>query len=325
MKLKLFMLLALLACLPAWAQTSLKGVVKDAKSGQPVAGVTVLLDKQGIAVTTGPNGDFSITGAKAGSDMLLVLSPDHKDWSMNVDIATDKVDNLQVVIEPVVFNQNNEFTYGNSDIVLTESQLEDEEGNTQAVGTLAGANDNPFYQAASYDFSLMRFRMRGYNSEYTSTSINGINFNDAVRGRFNYSMMGGLNQAFKAKTTGIGLEATSFAFGDMGGATDIRTYAKDYAPGFRGSVAYTNGNYQWRGMVTYSTGLSKTGWALTTSAVGRYAGEGIIPGSFYKSAGVFLAVQKVINQAHSLNLTLFGAPTCRASNNATVQEVLFHD
>ena len=320
MKLKLFMLLALLACLPAWAQTSLKGVVKDAKSGQPVAGVTVLLDKQGIAVTTGPNGDFSITGAKAGSDMLLVLSPDHKDWSMNVDIATDKVDNLQVVIEPVVFNQNNEFTYGNSDIVLTESQLEDEEGNTQAVGTLAGANDNPFYQAASYDFSLMRFRMRGYNSEYTSTSINGINFNDAVRGRFNYSMMGGLNQAFKAKTTGIGLEATSFAFGDMGGATDIRTYAKDYAPGFRGSVAYTNGNYQWRGMVTYSTGLSKTGWALTTSAVGRYAGEGIIPGSFYKSAGVFLAVQKVINQAHSLNLTLFGAPTCRASNNATVQE-----
>ena len=321
MKIKLFLLLTLVACLPAWAQTGLKGVVRDAKSGQPVAGVTVLLDNQGITVTTGPNGDFSISGATAGHDALIVLSPDHKDWSQNVEILNGVIDNLgDIKIESVSFNSNDDFTYANSDIVLTESQLEDEEGNTQAVGTLAGANDNPFYQAASFDFSLMRFRMRGYNSEYTSTSINGINFNDAVRGRFNYSMMGGLNQAFKSKSTGIGLDATSFAFGEMGGATNITTYAKDYAPGFRGSVAFTNGNYKWRGMVTYATGLSKNGWALTASAVGRYAGEGIVPGSFYNSMGYFLSVQKVFNPKHSLALTTFGAPTSRASNSAVVQE-----
>lgn len=321
MKLKLFLLLTLLACLPSWAQTGLKGVVTDAKSGQPVAGITVLLDNQGITVTTGPNGDFLISGAKAGNDVLLVLSPDHKDWSANVEILSNAIDNLGTIkIEPVSFNSNDDFTYANSDIVLTESQLEDEEGNTQAVGLLSGANDNPFYQAASYDFSLMRFRIRGYNSEYTSTSINGINFNDAIRGRFNYSMMGGLNQAFKSKSTGIGLDATSFAFGDMGGATNINTYAKDYAPGFRGSVAFTNGNYKWRGMVTYSTGLSKDGWALTTSAVGRFADEGIVPGSFYKSWGLFFAAQKVFNPQHSLAFTAFGAPTNRAGNAAVVQE-----
>lgn len=321
MKLKLFLLLTLLACLPAWAQTGLKGVVTDAKSGQPVAGITVLLDNQGITVTTGPNGDFLISGAKAGNDVLLVLSPDHKDWSANVEILNGTIDNVGTIkIEPVSFNSNDDFAYTNSDIVLTESQLEDEEGNTQAVGLLSGANDNPFYRAASYDFSLMRFRIRGYNSEYTTTSINGINFNDAVRGRFNYSMMGGLNQAFKSKSIGVGLDATSFAFGEMGGATNITTYAKDFAPGFRGSVAFTNGNYKWRGMVTYSTGLSKSGWALTTSAVGRFADEGIVPGSFYKSAGLFFAAQKVFNPQHSLSLTAFGAPTNRAGNAAVVQE-----
>lgn len=143
MKLKLLLLLTLLACLPAWAQTGLKGVVKDAKSGQPVAGVTVLLDNQGITVTTGPNGDFSISGAKAGNDMLIVLSPDHKDWSQNVEILNGTLDNLGTIkIEPMSFSSNDDFTYTNSDIVLTESQLEDEEGNTQAVGTLAGANDS---------------------------------------------------------------------------------------------------------------------------------------------------------------------------------------
>lgn len=321
MKLKLFMLLTLLACVPAWAQTGLKGVVTDAKSGQPVAGVTVLLDNQGITVTTGPNGDFMISGASAGRDMLLIFSPDHKDWSQSVDILAGSVDDMgNIKIEPVQFSSSDDYNYANSDIVLTESQLEDEEGNTQAVGLLTGASDNPFYQAASYDFSLMRFRMRGYNTEYTSTSINGINFNDAVRGRFNYSMIGGMNQAFKSKSIGIGLDVTSFAFGEVGGATNINTFAKDFAPGFRGSVAYTNGNYQWRGMVTYSTGLSKNGWALTTSAVGRFANEGIVPGSFYHSAGYFLALQKVFNSSHSIALTTFGAPTRRASNSAVVQE-----
>ena len=321
MKLKLFLLLAFFAAVQAFAQTGVKGVVVDAKSGQPVAGATVMLDDQGITVTTGPNGDFSISDAKEGKDVLLILGYGYKEWSQSVEILNNVIDNLGTVrIDPVSFSANDEFTATNNELTLTESQLEDEEGNTQAVGILAGANDNPFYQAASYDFSLMRFRMRGYNTEYTSTSINGINFNDAVRGRFNYSMLGGLNQAFKSKSTGLGLDATSFAFGEVGGATNIATYAKDYAPGFRGSVAYTNGNYKWRGMATYSTGLNPQGWALTLSAVGRFADEGIVPGSFYNSYGLFLAAQKVFNPQHSIAITAWGAPTQRASNSAVVQE-----
>ena len=54
--------------------------------------------------------------------------------------------------------------------------------------------------------------------------------------------------------------------------------------------AYTNGNYRWRGMVTHATGLNKHGWAMTVSAVGRYADEGVYPGSFYNSWGYFLAL-----------------------------------
>lgn len=205
-------------------------------------------------------------------------------------------------------------------MLVNESQLEDEEGNSQSVGALTGSADNIFYQAASYDFSLMRFRIRGYDSEYSETYINGVNFNEPARGRFNYSMLGGMNQAFKNKTISMGLDATSFSFGDIGGATNISTYAQDYAPGFRGSVAYTNGNYYLRGMATYSTGLNKHGWALTASAIGRYSDEGVVPGTFYHSWGYFLSLQKVFNPQHSIALTTFGAPTQRASNSATYLE-----
>ena len=325
MRLKLFLLLALFATLPLLAQRAgVQGVVIDAKSGLPVVGATVILDNQGDAATTGTDGSFIIDDANPGPDQLLVLAYGYNDWILDVMIVNDVVENLGTIrIEPVSFEsaQTLEFRNAMSDMVLTESQLEDEAGNTQEIALLSGASDNSFYQASSYTFSAMRFRIRGYESNKTEVYINNIPFNDGVRFAFNYSMTGGMNQAFRNKTIGIGLEDNSYGFGGIGGASNIRTFAADYAPGTRLSLAYTNGNYRWRGMVTHATGLNKHGWAMTLSAVARYADEGVYPGSFYNSWGYFLSVQKVFNPQHSLTLTTFGAPTKRAANSAVFEEV----
>jgi len=324
MRLKLFLLLALFATVPMLAQlTGVQGVVIDAKSGQPVVGATVMLDNQGNAATTGADGVFIIDDAYPGTDQLLVLAYGYKDWETTVTVVTGKVENMgSIRIEPVSFESVEALEYRSSvaELALTESQLEDEEGNTQEVALLSGATDNPFYQAASYTFSTARFRIRGYENQKTETYINAIPFNDGVRFAFNYSMTGGLNQAFKNKTIGMGLEDNAYGFGGIGGASNIKTFAADYAPGTRLSLAYTNGNYRWRGMVTHSTGLNKHGWAMTVSAVARYADEGVYPGSFYNSVGYFLALQKVFNPRHSLTLTTFGAPTKRAANSAIFEE-----
>ena len=324
MRLKLFLLLALIASLPMLAQrTGVQGVVMDAKSGLPVVGATVMLDNQGIAATTDPMGRFLIDEARQGNDELLVLSYGYKDWSQAVTIITGVVEDLGTIeVEPLSFETAEVLEYRNAmaDMALSESQLEDEEGNTQEVALLSGATDNPFYQASSYTFSTARFRIRGYENNKTETYINGVPFNDAIRFSFNYSMTGGLNQAFRNKTIGMGLEDNTYGFGGIGGANNIKTFAADYAPGTRLSLAYTNGNYRWRGMVTHATGLNKHGWAMTVSAVARYANEGVYPGSFYNSWGYFLALQKVFNPQHSLTLTTFGAPTKRAANSAVYEE-----
>ena len=325
MRLKLFLLLALFVTLPMLAQqlTGVRGVVIDAKSGLPVNGATVMLDNQGNAATTGTDGVFIIDDAYPGTDQLLVLAYGYKDWETTVVVVSGTVENMGTIqVEPVSFESAEapEFRNSVADLALTESQLEDEEGNTQEVALLSGASDNPFYQAASYNFSTARFRIRGYENQKTETYINSIPFNDGVRFSFNYSMTGGLNQAFKNKTIGMGLDDNAYGFGGIGGANNIKTYAADYAPGTRLSLAYTNGNYRWRGMVTHSTGLNKHGWAMTVSAVARYADEGVYPGSFYNSVGYFLALQKVFNPQHSLTLTTFGAPTKRAANSAIFEE-----
>ena len=324
MRLKLFLLLALVASLPLLAQhTGVHGVVVDARNGLPVEGATVILDNQGIAVTTGRNGDFLIDDAQQGTDQLLVLCYGFKDWTQTVTLINGVVEDLSVIrVEHLSFESAEVMEYRNAvaDMALSESQLEDEEGNTQEVALLSGASDNPFYQASSYTFSTARFRIRGYENQKTETYINGIPFNDGIRFSFNYSMTGGLNQAFRNKTIGMGLEENLYGFGGIGGANNIKTFAADYAPGTRVSLAYTNGNYRWRGMITHATGVNKHGWAMTVSAVARYADEGVYPGSFYNSWGYFLSLQKVFNPRHTLTLTTFGAPTKRAANSAIYEE-----
>lgn len=320
MRLKLFLLVLLAAALPTLAQkTGVTGTVVNVNTGAPVDGASVMLNSQSIFVTTASDGTFTIDTAHAGNDVLVVAAFGYNDVNLPVEIKDGRILNLDF-IQMTPSDITATFYEDQQDMLFDEGVLDDEEGQAQSIVALTGASDDVYYNAASYDFNVMRFRIRGYDNEYQSTYVNGLPFNDLARGRFNYSSIGGMNRAFRNKSVALGLGAASYGFGDVGGATNMSTLASEYAPGFNGSVAYTNSNYMFRAMAMYSTGLNRHGWALTLSAIGRYANEGIIEGTFYNSVGLFLAVQKVFNKNHSLNLTLYGAPTQRATNSATYLE-----
>ena len=318
MRIKLFFLLLAISIWPAFAQDcGVRGVVVDAESGLPVAGATVILNNQGATALTGPSGDFLISSAKPAQETLTIIAYGYSDIVKELTIMSKVIEDLgEMKMQPDTSGN----TYSDF-AVLDENQLEDEEGNDQSIGILSGSSDDIYYNATSYDFSTMRFRIRGYDQEYSQMFINGVQFTDAIRGRFNYSTLGGMNQAFKSRSVSNGLTASSFSLGEIGGASNINAMAADYAPGFRGTVSYTNGAYSTRGMITYSTGLNPNGWAFTLSAVGRYSKEGITEGTFYHSGGLFLSLQKMFNQQNSLSITLYGAPTQRATSSATYEEV----
>lgn len=307
MRLKLFLLLLLSAALPVLAQTaSVAGVVVDANTGTPVSGATVMLRDQGLASTTGPAGDFRISNAAPGQDYVMVVAYGYADAEKAVELFNKQTVDAGL-IRLADNEQHTDYYEDQNDLIFDESALEDEEGAGQSIGALTGASDNIFYNAANYDFSQMYFRQRGYDRWYQQTYINGVNFNDLARGYFNYSSIGGMT-ALSATRPPPSASTPPTSDRDLGGQTNISTRATDYAPGFNGSVMYTNSNYMFRAMALYSTGLNKHGWALTAGAIGRYAKEGIVPGSFYNSGGYFLAVEKVFNRQHSLSLTGRSAP-----------------
>ena len=321
MRLKLFLLLLLTAFMPVMAQSTatVVGVVVNGNTGSPVSGATVMLRDAGLTVSTGFNGDFRLTTSAMADDYLTVTCDAFDSYSAAITIHAGTNNMGEIRLYPADLGTN--FYGDDDDLIFDETTVEDEEGRSQGISALTSAQDNVFYSISNYNFSPMYNRFRGYDSMYQSVYINGIEFNDLIRGRFNFSsLLGMTSRAFRNNTTSIGLDASNYAFGSIGGSVNYNTVTDMYAPGFNGSVAYTNSNYMLRGMVTYSTGMNRHGWAFTMSAIGRYAKEGIMPGTFYNSAGLFLSIEKMFNQNHSLTLTAFGGPTQRATGRATYQE-----
>lgn len=325
MKLKLFPLMLLGAAVPSVAQTAaVSGTVVDAGTGAPVSGATISIQDQGITVTTGPAGDFRISTAVPGEAVLTVSAPGYAAGATQLRLYNDQSVNAGNVI--LVSDDDNEFVVftedNNNELLFDESILEDEEGNGQNVTALTGASDNIYYKFTRYGYSPLYSNYRGVGSRYQETYINSLPMNDLIRGGFSFSQLGGMtSRAFRNNTSTIGLGASAYGFGGISGSQNFNTITDTYAPGFNGSLSYTNSNYNYRAMATYSSGLTDNGFALTISAIGRYSKEGVVPGTFYNSGGLFVSLEKVFDKKNSLTMTLWGAPTQYANGKATVQEV----
>lgn len=323
MRLKLFLIVLLAAVLPGLAQSSkIVGTVVNASTGAPISGATVSLSKQGNA-TTDANGNFVLRVTAGTSDRMLVAYDGYETYGADITVASATTEVGTIRLNPINYDAE---MYGDlNDIYADESAMDagdDDDSGRQNIVALTGANDDIFYNTASYNFGPMYFNYRGMRSEYQTVYLNGIEMNDPIRGRFNFSSLLGLtSRAFRNKTSAVGTAVANYGMGGLGGSVNYNTITDTYAPGFNGSLAFTNSNYMFRAMATYSTGLSKDGWAFTISGIGRYSKEGVIDGTFYNSGGLFLSLEKVLDKHNSLTLTAFGGPTQRATASATYQEV----
>ncbi len=196
------------------------------------------------------------------------------------------------------------------------------DGGAQNISSLLTAARDPFYTAASFNFSALRFRIRGYDNDLFSTYMNGIPMDNLDNGFTPYGLWGGLNDVMRNRDVAWGLRNNTFAFGDIGSTTNIDSRASRQRAQTSISYAASNRNYNNRIMLTHSTGLSRRGWAFSLSGSRRWADEGYVPGTFYNGWSYFAAADKRIGQNHLLSLTIFGAPTENGRQGASVREML---
>lgn len=196
------------------------------------------------------------------------------------------------------------------------------QGSSQNVSSLLTAGRDPFFNAASFNFSEMRFRIRGYEGDNFSTYMNGIPMDNLDNGFTPFGLWGGLNDVMRSKDISVGLRANPFTFGDLGSNTNIDSRASVQRKQTSFGYAFSNRNYGHRWMLTHSTGMSKKGWAFSFSGSRRWSGEGYVPGTYYDGWSYFGAVDKKLGNDNLLSLTVFGAPTENGRQGAAVQEMM---
>ena len=321
---KLLTFLLVLSLAPAlWAQTALKGKILDQSSGKPVVGATVTLANQNISTTTNQNGEFSLLYLEAGDEEVLVEA----DKFVGTVEIVQLIDG-QTIELPALYLDPDLSAEAQDEIILnlTESELNDDEGRSQDQASSASSANDVFNATTSWAWSSARYRNRGYAALYETNYIEGISFNSAERGQFNFSSMGGLNDASRYKETTQAVEANNFAFGGLGNATNYLMSATNYAQGWKVGVGGTNRNYKALVCATYASGLLNNGWAFAGQLAFRFSPyinqKGIIgEGVDYYSVGYFFSAEKHFGERHKLNIITFGAPTTRGQSAAVTQEV----
>jgi len=319
----LSLMFALSIGLTAIAQTSLRGQVIDRSTQTPIVGAKVTLANQKISTTTNASGEFSLLYLEAMDEEVIIEADGFVAGLELINLQENQTTTLEsLALEPDIVAE----TQAEILLNLTEEEMMDDEGRTQSQAATASASTDVFNSTTSFGWSTSRYRNRGYQSNQESYYIEGLNFNSQERGNFNYSAMGGLNDASRYKEVLNPLEATNFSFGGMAQSTNYLMGASRYAQGWRVGAAGTNRNYKVRVNASYSTGIMSNGWAVTAQLAYRFSpyidNKGIIgEGIKYYSLGYFLTAEKIWENNSRLKLITFGAPTERGQNAAVTQEV----
>jgi hypothetical protein len=204
-------------------------------------------------------------------------------------------------------------------ITIEDIEAEDEGAADQSISPVLYAGRDPFLNAAAFNFSIARFRVRGYDNDFFSTYVNGIPTEYIDNGFGAFTLWAGLNEVTRNRDNTIGMNSNPLTIGSIGGVYTIDARASKQRKQLAYTIGTSNRTYDLRTGITYSSGITPKNWAFSVSVVGRYAKSGYVPGTSLQSLSYFAAVEKLWHK-HSLALTAFGAPTKQGKAANTVRE-----
>ncbi len=298
-------------------QTTIRGVVNDMLTSQPIDAVLVQLEGTELSTLTDPQGAFAFLLDVPLGEQMLVLSKDgflNARYPIVVSVGSDlNLPDLMLEID----NSNDElFT-----ITLSDDELNDDSSGADNISGLLSASQDIFQRAAAFEFSSSFFRVRGLNTDNGTVLMNGIEMNKVFDGRPQWSNWGGLNDVLRSQELSTGFAPSSYTFGGLLGSTNINLRASNYRAGGRITYSSSNRSYTNRLMATYASGMLDGGWAYAFTLGRRWGDEGFQDGTFYDANSFFVSVEKKINDKHSLNLVGFYTPNRRGKSSPNTQEV----
>ena len=318
-KLLLSIFLSLFA-LTVWAQSGyeVSGVLVDAKTQKPLVNATASILNTNLSTSTDATGRFVIAQPVDGAQRIQFVFTGYTAKTLPVEIVKDQSLDLGIIGLDEDITSELQLSL----ITLTENDLGDDNSGSETTAGLLQASRDAFQQAAAFNWGQARFRVRGLDNEYGNVFINGISMNKIYDGRPQFSNWGGLNDATRNQEFTTGSRPSDYTGTGILGTQSIDMRATAVRAGTRFSASAGNTNYTWRTMITHGSGLTKKGWAYAASASYRGAKEGFFEGTDYDAKSMFLAIEKRVNDKHSLNFSAIYGQNKRGKNSPNSQEVV---
>ncbi len=317
-KLSLISLFTLLPASYYYAQTTVYAYVKG-QDGKPVERAEVDLEQSVDDVTADKIGYFQFVDLKPGHYLITVTKPNFESKILEFDVAADeKRKDLGVIV------LNNSLGTDAGVVVIDDSATDTEDGGSAmqpTVGLLSSGRD-AFQNVSAFELGAYWFRPRGVDNRFEDVMFNGVSMSKNDDGRIDFNNWGGLNDVTRYPYENVdNITPSEYAFGNLGGVAYYNTRASSYRKQTSLAYSFTNRSYLHRAMATYSSGMTKNGWAFTVSGSRRWGDRAIIDGVYQDAYAYFASVEKKFSERHSINFTGFGSPTYRASNSPNTQEV----
>lgn len=317
-KLSLISLFTLLPASYYYAQTTVYAYVKG-QDGKPVERAEVDLEQSVDDVTADKIGYFQFVDLKPGHYLITVTKPNFESKILEFDVAADeKRKDLGVIV------LNNSLGTDAGVVVIDDSATDTEDGGSAmqpTVGLLSSGRD-AFQNVSAFELGAYWFRPRGVDNRFEDVMFNGVSMSKNDDGRIDFNNWGGLNDVTRYPYENVdNITPSEYAFGNLGGVAYYNTRASSYRKQTSLAYSFTNRSYLHRAMATYSSGMTKNGWAFTVSGSRRWGDQAIIDGVYQDAYAYFAAIEKKFSERHSINFTGFGSPTYRASNSPNTQEV----
>ncbi|MFI2741428.1 TonB-dependent receptor [Zhouia sp. PK063] len=293
----------------AFSQSTVTGTVIDGDINQPLPGASVLVKGTTDGVSTDFDGKFSVNTTKTSGTLVIsymgyisqeiaftgtsnvgkiVLKPSSVGLDEVQVIASVAVDRKTPVAVSTVKAQDIQLKLG-----------------TQEFPEVLRSTPGIYATAQGGGYGDGRVNIRGFGSENVAVMINGIPVNDMENGAVYWSNWAGLGDVTSSMQVQRGLGASKVAVPSIGGTINIVTKTTDVEEGGTISTSIANNGYLKYGM-TYSTGLSKNGFAATVSA-SKISGDGYVDGTQFSGYNYFINLSKQFTPNHKLSFTAFGA------------------
>lgn len=292
-----------------------KGRIVEQQTQAPIPKVKVYLTNFSVETSTDNDGFFSLKLKEKGDYNLSIQKEEYLTKSLDFSANSSNTELGSIILERNLIDET-------AFIILSESEVEDDESSADAVSGLLQSSRDIFMRRAAFDFGQVFFKPRGYDSRESSFIINGIPMNKVYNGRPQWSNWGGLNDVMRNTELSTGITPSEYDFGGLFGNTYVNLSPSINRAGLRISSSASNRTYIGRIMATYNSGSQTNGFSYSLSGSRRWAAHsGYFDGTSYNAYSLFGSAEYKLNPHHKIMAAAMFTPNRRGKSAVVTKEV----